>query len=157
MEAPRKEWLFLSWDKWNPHKEGVMVWIWSVLQKGSRVEGLVPNAAMFRGGVWQKRLDHKCSDFINGLIPWWIHNMMTLLGGSTGRRWALVGGSKSLWPCIRRIVSCLWPLPLYFLLCFLGAMKWATYFCHSDTLPQARPRAIGSNVFMCQVLCATFL
>jgi hypothetical protein len=39
--------------------------------------------AHLRGCLWGclQRLDHEGNDLINGLIPWWIHNMRALLGG----------------------------------------------------------------------------
>jgi hypothetical protein len=49
--------------------------------KGSCVEGLVPNAVVSRGAAFGEQLDYEGSDLINGIIHWWIHNLMTLGGG----------------------------------------------------------------------------
>jgi hypothetical protein len=43
-------------------------------------EGLVPNAAVFRTGVWEKWLCHRTLFFISGSIHGWICNLMALLG-----------------------------------------------------------------------------
>jgi hypothetical protein len=32
------------------------------------------------GKAFPGQLDHEGSDLMNGLIPWWIHSLMALLG-----------------------------------------------------------------------------
>jgi hypothetical protein len=46
-----------------------MVWLWSVTTKGSCVEGLIPNATVFKSRAFEKALNQKDSEFINGLNP----------------------------------------------------------------------------------------
>jgi hypothetical protein len=62
---------------------------------------------------FQRQLDHEGFNLFNGLIPWWLHNLMALLGG--GGRWEVTGsmGGGSVFP---------WPLPILSFLCFLVAM-----------------------------------
>jgi hypothetical protein len=90
-------------------------------------------------GTW---LSHEDSDIINGLVRWWIHNLMALLeGGGNFRRWtyleevghyrhALKGHILFLAP------SCLSLLPV--------TMSWAALLYlphapHSDSVPYHSP------------------
>jgi hypothetical protein len=74
-----------------------MVRIGSILQKGSCVEVVVPNTVL-RSRDLGKWLNPEGAHLINGLIPWWIHNLMALLEVMEIRRWVLFRGS-SHWRC----------------------------------------------------------
>lgn len=71
----------------------VMVWIWSSLHKGMCLEVLVPE----NGSIPWDVIDHEGSEWMNGFIPWWTHNLMALLGGDGNfPMWGLVEGSMLL-------------------------------------------------------------
>lgn len=71
----------------------VMVWIWSSLHKGMCLKVLVPE----NGSIPWDVIDHEGSEWMNGFIPWWTHNLMALLGGDGNFPiWGLVEGSMLL-------------------------------------------------------------
>lgn len=64
-------------------------------QKANALKVWFPVKSVFRDGAFGKRLDHEDSDFMNGFIHWWVHNLMVLLGGNeNARRWGLVGDAS---------------------------------------------------------------
>lgn len=72
--------------------ESLLLWFESVASfKTSRVNGL--NASCWAFGKW---LDLGSSDLMHGLISWWIHDTMALLGSRRNSEVALVGGSRLL-------------------------------------------------------------
>jgi hypothetical protein len=70
-------------------------------------------------------LEHEGSGFTNGLVHWWIHNLMPLLGGGgVFQKWSLVEPNRSLgmfpWQ-----LSCPHPiLALFFILNILLYFKF---------------------------------
>lgn len=60
---------------------------------------IYPEAAVFQGGPLGKRLDHKGSDLISGII--WRDSYLIAFGETekNGKWWGLSGRSKSLGAC----------------------------------------------------------
>lgn len=117
----------------------VMVWIENIPQrlKFWRVGWIenIPQRQVLKGGPqiqfrcgFGKRLDHKGSELIGGLIHWWVNNWMDYCGGSGGTETvggSLVGGSRSLAACLGNV--CLLPGP-FFAFCFMAIRGWAAVF-----------------------------
>jgi hypothetical protein len=62
--------------------KGIIVWIWCVSQKAHVLIPIWWSNHLQVIGSWGLWL----SDFINGLINWWIYNLMALLGGAGNER-----------------------------------------------------------------------
>jgi hypothetical protein len=103
----------------------VLLWInYEMSPPNSCVGGFVPNTT-FRGGAFGKWLDHEGSDLIIGLIHWWIHNLVALLG---------VNGN---WKGSRSLGACLWRVYLTFLTHSLSAfwLPWGKQHSSYHILP----------------------
>jgi hypothetical protein len=72
-------------------QETVIVWIWSVLSKGSNVKGFVPNPQWWR---FQEVIGSECTDLISGLIHWWNHNWVDYWEMVECGKEAPMGGSR---------------------------------------------------------------
>jgi hypothetical protein len=119
--------------------------------KGSCVEDLVPNSVC-RGGDLRKWLGHEDSDLINGLvIIWWYY--WEVVGTS---RYSLVGGSRSLGVCPRRVHLCPFLSLSLSASCLssgkqlFSATPCATMFCLIITQKQWGQVSIDWNLWICE-------